>query len=136
MDGFFNLILEVWNQDFLGISIGNVVISLIIIISSLVFRAVLVSKVFRFLETLAKETETEADDILLETLEKPLGNIPLALGLYLIIELLPLSGIADVFLTNIVKALIAYTIFSVLTKARSEERRVGKECRSRWSPYH
>ena len=22
------------------------------------------------------------------------------------------------------------------TKARSEERRVGKECRSRWSPYH
>ena len=25
------------------------------------------------------------------------------------------------------------TIFEVL---RSEERRVGKECRSRWSPYH
>jgi len=23
-----------------------------------------------------------------------------------------------------------------LTIARSEERRVGKECRSRWSPYH
>ena len=23
-----------------------------------------------------------------------------------------------------------------LTKSRSEERRVGKECRSRWSPYH
>ena len=25
---------------------------------------------------------------------------------------------------------------SRLSKARSEERRVGKECRSRWSPYH
>ena len=24
----------------------------------------------------------------------------------------------------------------VLESARSEERRVGKECRSRWSPYH
>ena len=23
-----------------------------------------------------------------------------------------------------------------LNKDRSEERRVGKECRSRWSPYH
>ena len=23
-----------------------------------------------------------------------------------------------------------------LVEARSEERRVGKECRSRWSPYH
>ena len=25
---------------------------------------------------------------------------------------------------------------SLLIKVRSEERRVGKECRSRWSPYH
>ena len=25
---------------------------------------------------------------------------------------------------------------SALLIARSEERRVGKECRSRWSPYH
>ena len=25
---------------------------------------------------------------------------------------------------------------NVLSAARSEERRVGKECRSRWSPYH
>ena len=24
----------------------------------------------------------------------------------------------------------------IITDARSEERRVGKECRSRWSPYH
>ena len=30
-----------------------------------------------------------------------------------------------------------YTDFDeVLSDKRSEERRVGKECRSRWSPYH
>src|SRR6266480_7279435 len=28
------------------------------------------------------------------------------------------------------------TTFGLLPEARSEERRVGKECRSRWSPYH
>ena len=28
------------------------------------------------------------------------------------------------------------TIREVKAIARSEERRVGKECRSRWSPYH
>src|SRR2546426_9881613 len=27
-------------------------------------------------------------------------------------------------------------MIAALDKARSEERRVGKECRSRWSPYH
>ena len=25
---------------------------------------------------------------------------------------------------------------TLITRPRSEERRVGKECRSRWSPYH
>ena len=30
----------------------------------------------------------------------------------------------------------AFGPFAAKTVARSEERRVGKECRSRWSPYH
>ena len=34
-------------------------------------------------------------------------------------------GITDVLLILVITIL-----------ARSEERRVGKECRSRWSPYH
>ena len=29
-----------------------------------------------------------------------------------------------------------HPIIKSLTEHRSEERRVGKECRSRWSPYH
>src|SRR2546427_8094616 len=32
--------------------------------------------------------------------------------------------------------MIAYTGFDDRFQGRSEERRVGKECRSRWSPYH
>ena len=27
-------------------------------------------------------------------------------------------------------------VIDFMTQLRSEERRVGKECRSRWSPYH
>ena len=33
-------------------------------------------------------------------------------------------------------ALIVETDNTATLSARSEERRVGKECRSRWSPYH
>ena len=29
-----------------------------------------------------------------------------------------------------------YRILERIVRSRSEERRVGKECRSRWSPYH
>ena len=31
---------------------------------------------------------------------------------------------------------IGTTLPEVMVSTRSEERRVGKECRSRWSPYH
>src|SRR2546425_960688 len=33
-------------------------------------------------------------------------------------------------------ALLVHTAFDYAAGGRSEERRVGKECRSRWSPYH
>ena len=34
------------------------------------------------------------------------------------------------------KAALKIVLENMLKKHRSEERRVGKECRSRWSPYH
>ena len=48
-------------------------------------------------------------------------------------EVTTLGKIASIPLTNLPDAEAAWTVV-VLT--RSEERRVGKECRSRWSPYH
>src|SRR2546426_7504803 len=36
----------------------------------------------------------------------------------------------------VVKTLVARTRRTASANERSEERRVGKECRSRWSPYH
>ena len=44
------------------------------------------------------------------------------------LELMDVSGAASKTSFNVFK--------EVLSKKRSEERRVGKECRSRWSPYH
>ena len=37
---------------------------------------------------------------------------------------------------NIPEAKAAMNKFKMEAASRSEERRVGKECRSRWSPYH
>ena len=45
-------------------------------------------------------------------------------------ELLPASG------ERVLTALDNAVIYKVNGLTRSEERRVGKECRSRWSPYH
>ena len=39
-------------------------------------------------------------------------------------------------LENVKKARAFHKSFPQYAETRSEERRVGKECRSRWSPYH
>ena len=35
-----------------------------------------------------------------------------------------------------ISLIVGISLFQQGSKIRSEERRVGKECRSRWSPYH
>ena len=42
----------------------------------------------------------------------------------------------DVMLLNRPPLSFPETKFASASRGRSEERRVGKECRSRWSPYH
>ena len=42
----------------------------------------------------------------------------------------------EVVLGNNVKVQNNVSIYTGVICERSEERRVGKECRSRWSPYH
>ena len=40
------------------------------------------------------------------------------------------------FLYYVPYVTLAVMTFPAIVEARSKERRVGKECRSRWSPYH
>src|SRR2546426_12691814 len=51
---------------------------------------------------------------------------------------LPPSGGAQdaTLLSASVPGLLTAEVLHASTVGRSEERRVGKECRSRWSPYH
>src|SRR2546422_11108452 len=49
----------------------------------------------------------------------------------------PLQRYADIGdLVTLVYPFRSFAASSVRSGTRSEERRVGKECRSRWSPYH
>ena len=53
-------------------------------------------------------------------------------------DLLPAQAKAQQVFAQAVRVIDGFALLARLGKklTRSEERRVGKECRSRWSPYH
>ena len=56
-------------------------------------------------------------------------NLTLLTDLY---ELTMMQG----YFKNPTNQTVIFDMFYRVNPCRSEERRVGKECRSRWSPYH
>ena len=88
-----------------------------------------------------------------KTTKNNLINYGLVLVLFVIVEILSATGNLSNLLKGLMVPLCVYTIASISLNlvvgfsgelslghagfmCRSEERRVGKECRSRWSPYH
>jgi MscS family membrane protein len=114
MDGFIEIFTNVWEEGFLGIGITEIIVSLLIFVAGAISRAFFVGRVIKWLEKLTAHTDSEIDDVLLESLKKPLGYIPMTVALYIIAVYLPLTGMADTFATNLIKAMIAFTIFSAL----------------------
>ena len=117
MDGLTEIIINVWNQGLLGIGVTEIIVSLLIFIAGAITRAFFVGSVLKRLERLTDDTESEIDDVLLESLKKPLGYIPITFAIYFIAIYLPLSGMAELFATNLIKAMIAFTIFSALANS-------------------
>ena len=72
------------------------------------------------------------------------SNLPGSLLQHFGIRVLPCSYTVDgkqIIYGGDIEAFDAHTYYELLRQGkrvttRSEERRVGKECRSRWSPYH
>ena len=117
MQNFIELLSSVWNQGLLGISISQIIISLVILLVAFIFRGMISNIVIKWLERLTEKTDSKIDDVILDSLRKPLGYIPITIGLYIITVYLPLAGLIDVIATNIVKAFVVFTIFSVLVNA-------------------
>ena len=78
----------------------------------------------------SEDRKQKTDQLLLtapiSTKEIVFGKYFAAFGIFMV----------GVLITLIYPVILAFTGNLPIAETRSEERRVGKECRSRWSPYH
>ena len=114
MENFIELLAEVWNRGFLGINLGAIISSLLVILASLLFRGFIISVIINSLSKLAEKTESKVDDEIFGALRRPIGLIPITVALYICTLILPFDGVVGDIATNIVKAFVIFTIFSAL----------------------
>ena len=115
LEEFLDIVINTWQTGIRGVGIADLLICLVIIISSMIARTLLNTVVINRIAKLADKTESQFDDDIVESLRAPFGVIPIAFGLYLITAYLPLTGTLDLLITNLVKMLVIYTIFSAFS---------------------
>lgn len=114
MDNLLNITSDVWVDGLLGISITQIIVSVTIMVLAILGRIFFIRRVLTWLEKTTENTESKIDDVVLDSLERPLGYVPIVIGLYLLTLYLPLTGSLGMFGENLVKALVVFTIFSAL----------------------
>ena len=117
MQNFFDLLKEVWTSGFLGIDLGSLISSLLVLLAAFLFRGFIISVILNALGRLAESTESKIDDEILNALRRPIGLVPVTIALYICTLILPLSGLIGDIATNVVKAFVVFTIFSALANA-------------------
>jgi len=114
MNEFRYIFRDVWQEGLLGIALTEMLVSIGIMLTAIMTRSFFVNRILKWLDKLTEGTESSVDDVLLDSLEKPLSYVPIVIGLYLLTVYLPISGALGDFGAQLVRSLVAFTIFSAL----------------------
>ncbi|WP_299392331.1 mechanosensitive ion channel family protein [Pelagibius sp.] len=108
---FWALVLDVWNQGFLGIEIGRLLIALGIFLLFLIFRRLFTTIILARFKRFVEKTEGRFDDELIAALEQPVRFIPVVMGAFFAIEYLGPEGTFELIAENFLRSLVVLTIF-------------------------
>ena len=108
---FWALVVDVWENGLLGVNIGQVLIAVAILVVFLLIRRLFTRFVVARVRAWTQRTSTDLDNRVLEALEGPIRFIPVVMGVFFATEALSLTGAVAVGAENLVRSMIALTIF-------------------------
>jgi MscS family membrane protein len=112
------LTVEVWNTSFLGVSVGQGVSAIMIVLIGVVFRSSVASWMVRALKRLSAKTTTEIDDAVIDALAGPLKLVPVIIALFFGLNILQAGSSAEALRgEQLIQSLIAIAIFWSLHNA-------------------
>jgi len=111
---FWAEVRSVWESAAFGVGVGELLLGLAVLLAFVLLRGVFTRFVIKALMRLTHRTETRFDDELLHAAEPPLRLAFVVAGLFFAMEIAPLPDDVTVFMTRVVRSLIAFTIFWAL----------------------
>lgn len=110
----WGLTLDVWRTGVFGVDVGRLLTAIGIFLVFLIFRRLFTRFVMSFLKGLARRSGNDFDDAAVEALDNPIRFIPIVVGVFFVVEYLDFQGTFAVMGDNLVRSLIAFTLFWAL----------------------
>ncbi len=117
MTEFLDTVAEVWQTGVLGVSLGEVVSALLVLLAFLGLRRVFFRFVLTSIQAMTQKTRTDLDDLLLAAMEKPLGLAFVVVGIYVAGQFIPLGESGGALFDKLIRSLIAVTLFWTIFRA-------------------
>ena len=81
MNEFFKIFSDVWQEGLMGIGVTEMLVSIGIMLTAIMTRTFFVNRVIKWLDKFTQGTESSVDDVLIDSVEKPLSYVPIVIGL-------------------------------------------------------
>jgi MscS family membrane protein len=108
---FWELLVEVWQQGVYGMDFVHILAAILIFMLSLGFRNLFTHYVLGALQRGAAKTQTQLDEVLLESIHKPLRFVPVVVGVFFATSVLKVDEALASFLYNVNRSLVVFTLF-------------------------
>ncbi|HER27160.1 MAG TPA: mechanosensitive ion channel family protein [Rhodospirillales bacterium] len=108
---FWALVVDVWQNGVAGVDVGRLLGAAAILIGFLLIRRLFTRFVLARIKAIVSRTSSPLDDAAIATLENPVRFLPFVLGVFFATQYLQLDGVFAEIADNLVRSLIAFTIF-------------------------
>ncbi|MAI08152.1 MAG: mechanosensitive ion channel protein MscS [Magnetococcales bacterium] len=111
LNDFLSLLTDVWATEVFNMTVGDIFIAFAILYTFILLRQLVAKFILAWLSFLTSKSKSKLDDEIVESLEGPIRLLPVTLGVFISMQYLEVEGNFDVMMTNLVRSLIAITIF-------------------------
>ncbi|MGH1402781.1 MAG: mechanosensitive ion channel family protein [Alphaproteobacteria bacterium] len=127
---FWDEVVTVWNDGFMGVDIGRILLALVVFAAFLILRGAFSKYIIHTIHRWTEKSDTDLDDQIIQAITPPVRFIPIILGVFFAAQTIQVDGMLELFITRVVRSLIAFTIFWALHRSIAPLGRVSKKLES------